>query len=192
MKALLPMLTMLLALLSPAAFAQALNDDQLSAEVQSVDEASRTLEVKIIDAGADIEANPGDVESYYVGTDTDIRYEIDSLLYETYADFKLSEIERGDRVILDFDDAANRTGVRTVRNVESRNVATRERIISEGRRVEDDTAAGERDRTERQLAAQDDRSTRTALPDSASALPALALIGLLLAGVAGVLRRLRN
>jgi hypothetical protein len=201
MKVLLPLFIMLLAPLAPAAFAQNLDSDQLRGQVQSVDEASRTLRVKVLEAGSGIDARKGSVESYQVPRDADVHYEIDSIVYQPFDGFRLSDIEEGDHVVLEFADTANRSTVTNVRNTDPQNVATRDRIQREGQRVDSDTlqdrrqvADRDRDtsRSERQMASRETTSRRSGLPDSASNLPKLALLGLLFAGLAGTVRLFRS
>ena len=167
----------------------AIENDRIRGEVLSVDAVDRTLRVKITEVGSDIDAQVGSTQSFVVPADVPIEYEIDRRVYSPNRDFDLSEMRSGDRVLLDFD-TTDPNRIVKLRNEETTNVATRDRIRTNGRpsTSSDDRMAGnDRDTMpdDNQLASND-RSTRdrSALPDSASSLPLMGLLGVLFAVLA--------
>ncbi len=162
--------------------AHALNRDQVAGEIVSVDSDAGQIQVRILESGNRDLAREGTTHTFDVNTDTNIEYELDRFVYGPYryGDPDVGDINVGDTVILDFEQLDQRNKARTVRNQQTRNVAVADRVRRESLNA----------RAVDQQAVQTTRRER--LPDSASALPAITLTGLLFALLALTLRIYRN
>jgi hypothetical protein len=171
----------------------ALQDDRIRGEVVSVDPAGQNLEIKVLEVGSNVTAKVGATESFYVPDSVDVEFQIENQLYQPNADFELEDISKGDTVLLDFRTVSNRSEVTRIRSEQTTNVAVRDRIRSEGRTVDNPDRVAYQDTDQdmnqgNRYAANDTSTRRSALPDSASALPMAALFGLFFAMLAGAIR----
>lgn len=169
----------LMTVLASSAIAD-IQSDRIRGHVLSVDAEERMLEIEILEVGSMIDAEAGTVETYHVPETIDVEFEIENRLYRPSSDFDFADISRGDTVLLDFTNLTNRTEVNRIRSEQSENVAVRDRVQSEWNIVDDDDAE--------QFAANDSSTRRTALPDSASAIPMLGVLGMMFALLAGATR----
>jgi len=175
---------------APSAFA--VQTDQIRGEVVKVDASKRDLTIKIMEVGAKLEAESGTTTTYHVPADVPIEFEIDTVGYRTPSMFDFGDIRSGDNVLLDFDSLSNWTEVSHVSNIEPKDPAVRERIASTGEAIDSESdmnetaAAEEADMSED---AETDLYAYNELPATASALPLVAMFGLVFAGLALALRR---
>lgn len=174
--------------------ALAIQGDRIKGEVLSVDADERTMRIEILEVGANVDATVGTRESYSVPADVPIEFEIDGSIYQPYPEYRFTNIAVGDEVLLDFTNL-QRTEIARIRTQETKDLAVRERVRREGRMIEesDRMAQNEPNMDEgNRLAARDNTNRRSALPDSASALPGIALLGLLFAVLAVGVRYFRS
>lgn len=193
-------MSLLALLLAPAAYA--IQGDQIRGEITAVDADQRILEVQISEVGYGLEAEVGATESYHVPESVPIEYEIEKTAYRTPGVFDFADIRAGDRVLLDFDDIDNPTAVTRIRNQDPQDATIRERVLAAGEPVEQSGSQAAADApaeadpemrdSDRWLASNESQGQRSALPESASPIPMLALFGLALAGFAFALRLARS
>ena len=177
----------------------ALNDDQVRGEIVSVDSDSSEIRLRVLESGDDRPARRGTIETYEVPENTPIEYDIDRSIVFAGDELDLNDLSAGDRVVLDFEDlGTERRRARGVRNEQAGNTEVRRRVERTGRRVEDRLDRGA-DRFVGVDAARDDNAndrqyvaSRNELPDTASALPMMAVFGLAFAGLAGFLGHVRR
>ncbi len=189
MKKLFSLLMFTFALSTPAAFA-AVQADQLRGEIVSVDSAAATIRVRITESGDERAASVGSLQNFNIPDDTPIEYVIDSSIYarNRRGNADLSDISEGDSVLLKFEDAQGVRQATNLRNERTTNTAVRERIRREGRIVRNSNENMNSNNTVAAVSTNE----RSSLPTSASPMPLLALIGMLFAGLATVVRRVRQ
>lgn len=184
MKAIVTTLALLLAW-SASTFA--LEEDQVRAEIVEVMPDSDEMTVKITESGDNVDARVGQEETYSLPADTPIEYELGGSVYSPFSlgnDIELSDLAPGDEVILDFEMIGDQRQAKNVRNTRTSNTAMSDRAQQQ------EVASAAEESSE--FAAMDDGSDRDMLPETASPLPAIAGLGLVFAGAAGLLRRSRR
>jgi hypothetical protein len=172
-----------------ATSALAIEDDRIRGEVLSVNPDTRMLEIEVLEVGTNVEAVEGSTESYYVSDSVNLEFEIEGNVYNPTDHRDLADISTGDTVLLDFRTLTSGTEIARIRSEETTNMTVRERILAEN--TDDDDMADDLE-TDNRYASNDENYRRSALPDSASALPMLGLMGLMFAILAGAIRLYRS
>jgi hypothetical protein len=199
------MAALLFATLSPASFA--IESNQVRGEIVEVNPQSREIRLRVTESGENRAAQPGSVTEFYVPRDTSINYDLDRTRYSIYArnEDGLADLKQGDTVLLNFEEVSNRRQAILIIAENPRDPLLRDRLRREGRVTARDgttsapsgTAASSSSATGGTMTDRNDRDmsasvARTELPASASPLPALALAGLVFAGLGATLRLRRR
>lgn len=168
-----------------AAYAHSdVNADQVRGEVIDVDPEYRSLTLRITESGGERPAEPGSVVTYHIPGDANFEMEatVDSVLYRSYQDPTLSQIDKGDAVLIDFEALASRQELKKVRQEEPTRSEMRDLILRSFAIVETDPVAP----------AYLADSSRDVLPKTASILPYFPILAFAFVGAALLVRRVRQ
>ncbi len=199
MKILIPLATAILALTSQSALA--IEPNEVRGELVEIKEGTREIVVRVTEAGAQRPAGSSDTVTYSVPSDAEIQFDLDRRTYMLTGDRTgtLTDLNKGDTVLLRFEQMNDRPYARSIRSETTLNANTRQAIAQSGREVAAAARASSANavprpesRTMTTTSGERYASSTARLPDSASALPLLALLGLGFAGVGGMLRRLHR
>lgn len=87
----------------PMIAAAQLGDDEIRAEVVSVDTNQNQLQVRVLESGNPDLAPPGELQTLMVRDDVSIEYEMESVFY-ALQDYTLRDLEQGARLVIEFED----------------------------------------------------------------------------------------
>ncbi|MEZ5499105.1 MAG: hypothetical protein R3E77_06715 [Steroidobacteraceae bacterium] len=187
----------------------AIDPDEVRGEVIEVSADKRELVIRVLDAGENRDARAGQTETYYVPAGTDVDFDIDQTIYRlgSSGGNELSDISTGDTVVLHFTKTNDRLQATRMRTENPKNTVLRKRVIKQGavvfRRpainpdpaIYGSNATGPGNGSMTRDSSSDQAPTQMArnrLPDSASFLPLIGLLGFGFAGTAGWLHRNRT
>lgn len=178
----------------PAMAQDAVTDEyQVSGEILDVMPDQDRIRLRVEDADDPSRASAGDVATYELSADTEIRRRDIRRSVRPVTPMTLGDLRRGDLVTLHIQEIEGRQVARAVEATDNGEATA----AADSTTMEDDTAAdrtvaaADRDEEEQTEAAAME-ARRDALPATASPMPLLALAGLGFAGAALVLRYRRR
>jgi LPXTG-motif cell wall-anchored protein len=182
--------------------AMALEPDQVRGEVVEVQPEENLLRLRVLEAGDGQPAREGQVETYELTEDVEIRrsFQAGGLLDTSPMAMTRGDLFAGDRVILTFEEIEGRRVARGVDmpdddEADDAGATEAAALEAETDRADDELAREQTDdfaREETEAAQFEETGAPARLPATASLLPAMALAGLGFAGAALLMRRRRR
>jgi hypothetical protein len=112
-----------------------LGPKQVRAKVVNVDPQQNKLQVRVVMAGDEEAAKPGELETFTIGDNVPIEFRVDSVLFALW-DYKLDELHKGDELVIQFE---NDSGIRHATKMlgDTRNTEMSEHARRSGRQVQE-------------------------------------------------------